>query len=133
MPDMIRVDRNRMRKLCSEGIEIKYGKVFTELKYGASCKGVTVGFADGTVVEGDIIIGADGPRSAVREHLLGREKACPTPLGLDSMMATVNYADAETALLLRGADSLFSMGYNPAGTMNFVGSKSLIPCTLTIA
>ncbi|KAK8846893.1 hypothetical protein IAR55_005983 [Kwoniella newhampshirensis] len=41
-------------------------------------QGVTAHFEDGTTVTGDILIGADGIHSKVREHILGPE--APTPV-----------------------------------------------------
>jgi 2-polyprenyl-6-methoxyphenol hydroxylase-like FAD-dependent oxidoreductase len=90
MPGMLRVDRNRFRKLCSNGLNIHYGKTLTDLEYGVNDKRVTAHFADGIIAQGYILIGADGPRSAVREQLLGKEQAAPKPLGLVSMTTTVN-------------------------------------------
>lgn len=61
MPGMIRIDRNRMRKLCSTNIPIRYGKSLHNITYGAGVNGVALHIQDGTT-SGDIVIGADGAR-----------------------------------------------------------------------
>src|SRR5439155_25272142 len=50
---------------------IHCGHTFADLSQGK--EGVVVRFANGTRVEGDALIGADGCRSVVREALHGRE------------------------------------------------------------
>ena len=68
---MIRVDRNRMRALCSEGLEIHYSKTLAGLKYVGNGEGVSAYFDDGMDAQGDLVIGADGPQSAVRTEFAG--------------------------------------------------------------
>src|ERR1700675_4185732 len=53
----------------------------TQLRFGARCVGVeggersaTARFADGSAVEADVVVGADGIHSAVRESLFGIDK-----------------------------------------------------------
>jgi hypothetical protein len=123
MPGMIRVDRNRMRALCSEGLDIHYSKDLSGLKYGAGGHGVTVDFADATSAEGDIVVGADGPQSGVRSELLGKEVAATKSPKLVSIMTTVNYKDAAKARHVRTGNPIFCMAYNPAGVMNFISGQ----------
>jgi hypothetical protein len=123
MAGMIRVDRNRMRALCSEGLDIQYNKALTGLKYGE--QGVTASFEDGTSALGDLLVGADGPQSAVRTALLGKETAAAKSSNLVSFMSTVNYKDAEKARHVRSANHIFCMAYNPDGIMNFISGKPL--------
>jgi 2-polyprenyl-6-methoxyphenol hydroxylase-like FAD-dependent oxidoreductase len=123
MPGMIRVDRNRMRALCSEGLDIYYSKALSGLQYGNSGKGITASFADGTSMVGDMVVGADGPHSAVRTELLGKEVAAAKSSNLVSFMSTVNYKDAEKARHVRSGNPIFCMAYNPAGIMNFISGK----------
>ncbi len=53
----------------------------TQLRFGARCVGVeggarsaTARFADGSTIEADVVVGADGIHSAVRESLFGIDK-----------------------------------------------------------
>jgi 2-polyprenyl-6-methoxyphenol hydroxylase-like FAD-dependent oxidoreductase len=55
------------------------GKTLVDITYPDE-ETVTAHFEDGTEVQGDILIGADGPKSKVRELLLGKEKSANTPV-----------------------------------------------------
>lgn len=60
-----------------EGV-IRLGKECAEIVERPG--GVTVRFTDGTTADGDVLIGADGYRSAVRTHLFGADDARYTGL-----------------------------------------------------
>ncbi|KZF25062.1 cercosporin toxin biosynthesis protein [Xylona heveae TC161] len=64
------VDRTVFRSTLLHGLEehISFGKVFD--RYEIIPGGVRAVFRDGTVEEGDLIVGADGVRSAVRKQYL---------------------------------------------------------------
>ncbi|WP_326945899.1 FAD-dependent monooxygenase [Amycolatopsis sp. NBC_01307] len=59
----IAVDRHVLRHLLLDGIDVRFGKRFT------GYQGTRAGFADGTHVDADLIVGADGITSAVRGRL----------------------------------------------------------------
>jgi 2-polyprenyl-6-methoxyphenol hydroxylase-like FAD-dependent oxidoreductase len=70
---------------------------FNESGYGAIAT-----FSDGTVIRGSIIIGADGPRSTVREFLMGgEENARVSKFPIFHTNMTVCYGDADKARYLR--------------------------------
>lgn len=59
----IAVDRHVLRHLLLDGIDVRFGKRFT------GYRGTRAEFADGTHVDADLIVGADGITSAVRGRL----------------------------------------------------------------
>ncbi|MCC3777693.1 NAD(P)/FAD-dependent oxidoreductase [Streptomyces sp. UNOB3_S3] len=61
---------------------LRFGKECLRIREGGPGRSarVTVEFSDGTRAEGDVLIGADGYRSAVRQHLFGDDPARPTYL-----------------------------------------------------
>ncbi|OWT41612.1 kynurenine 3-monooxygenase [Cryptococcus neoformans Bt1] len=67
-------------------VNIEYGKVCEKVEEGEHS--VKVYFADGTHGEGDILIGADGIYSKVREQLLGPTSPSPFYEGLVGLWAT---------------------------------------------
>ena len=121
---MIRVSRGRMRKLCCEGLNIQYGKTIIDTSYGANGTGVTAHFADGTVGQGDILVGADGARSKVREILLGTEKAKAHMLGLKFHSFLVRYDTTEKSRHVRSNHPVACLAYHPEGIFSFISGKS---------
>jgi len=83
------VSRRRMRKLYSEGIDIKYGMIFQDATH--ENEKVQARFVSGEVVEGDLLVGCDGTKSRVREVLLGTNKAKRTLCCLRLMTMNVSY------------------------------------------
>ncbi|KAI1354500.1 FAD/NAD(P)-binding domain-containing protein [Xylaria sp. FL0043] len=69
----LRLNRLLFRKWLSTNIPIQFGKKLRSVEEGAT--GVTVYFEDGTSSSGDMLIGADGVNSKVREHMLRRPNA----------------------------------------------------------
>ncbi|KAF2121671.1 hypothetical protein BDV96DRAFT_564703 [Lophiotrema nucula] len=67
---LIRAERRRLRAWLSTNIPIQWGKRVTGITYDDN--GVTVSFEDGSSAKGDILVGADGINSIVRQHLINR-------------------------------------------------------------
>jgi flavin-dependent dehydrogenase len=126
-PGMLRIDRNRMRKLCKTGLRIQYNKKLDSLTYGPTGTSVTAHFLDGTTATGDLVIGADGARSVVREQLLGPQKAKLSPSPVVMMITTVNFHDAEKARHARTGNPIMKMAFHPTQKTMLVGSKTLSP------
>ncbi|KAJ7130615.1 2-polyprenyl-6-methoxyphenol hydroxylase [Mycena epipterygia] len=63
-------DRTVLRRMLVQGLEayITFGKTF--VSYDITESSVSVLFGDGTVVEGSLVVGADGARSSVRKQFL---------------------------------------------------------------
>ncbi|EFY93698.1 monooxygenase, putative [Metarhizium acridum CQMa 102] len=73
-----------------------------ELITGVPGKGVIASFSDGSIVHGTMIIGADGPKSTVRQFAMGsEEKAAVTKFPIFHTNMTVCYNDAEKAQMVR--------------------------------
>ncbi|MCJ1417254.1 hypothetical protein MMC32_003596 [Xylographa parallela] len=113
VPRTIRVSRRKMRAFCSQGIEVQYGKKLVGIEYGPDGVGLTAEFQDGEKLAGSMIIGADGPRSSVRDLLLGEEAAKVTPLEVVHSNVAIKYHDAEKARFVRSAHPVFSMVTHP--------------------
>jgi hypothetical protein len=98
----LRVSRSRMRALCTEGVEVQYGKNLVDVAFNESGQGVVATFSDGTVVPGSVIIGADGPRSKVREFAMGSAAdAAVSKFPIFHTNMTVCFQDAEKAQHIR--------------------------------
>lgn len=126
-PGMLRISRRKLRALCRSDIPVIFGKTLTTVTYNKSDAAVTAHFADGSTYSGDIVIGADGPRSKVRELLLGVEESRTTPLSVVQNSAIVCYDDAEKAKHVRSASPTFAVGYHPDRMLHYISSKSPLP------
>ncbi|KAH7322433.1 hypothetical protein B0I35DRAFT_349727 [Stachybotrys elegans] len=65
---IIRAERRRLRNWLSTNIPIQWGKKVNTIEHND--EGVSVTFEDGSTAKGDILVGADGINSIVRQHLL---------------------------------------------------------------
>lgn len=98
----LRVSRSRMRALCAEGIDVQYGKTLVDVSFNDSGEGASAIFSDGTVVDGSIVLGADGPRSKVREIAMGSvDEAAVSKFPIFHTNMTVCFNDAENAKFIR--------------------------------
>jgi 2-polyprenyl-6-methoxyphenol hydroxylase-like FAD-dependent oxidoreductase len=91
---------------------------------------VEVLFANGERVAGDVVIGADGAKSAVRGIVCGKEEAAlkSAPVGMFNFPAAL---PAELALRIRAMNSLFVTSIHPDhGGMFWISSK---PSTTLLA
>lgn len=122
-PNLKRVSRKKLRALCAEGIEVLWGKTLDGIAYELDGKGLTAHFTDGSTHYGDVLVGADGPKSKVREILFGTEKARSTPLDIVYNMSIVKYGDAKKALHVQSGHPQNSFGYNPNGIFSFVAGR----------
>lgn len=64
----------------------------TALRYETSADGVTVRFADGSQAHGDVLIGADGIRSVIRDQVAGSGPAAPRYGGFLCWLAITEFA-----------------------------------------
>ncbi|KAI8624184.1 putative monooxygenase [Xylariaceae sp. FL1651] len=68
---IVRANRSRLREWLSTNIPIQYNKQAARIDEGDTS--VTVHFKDGSSAVGDIVVGADGSRSAVRKSIVGEQ------------------------------------------------------------
>ncbi|KAI0599996.1 hypothetical protein F4775DRAFT_599524 [Biscogniauxia sp. FL1348] len=66
----VRANRHRLRVWLATNINVQWGKFAT--KVDQSDDKVTLFFQDGSSASGDVLVGADGTNSLVREHVLGK-------------------------------------------------------------
>jgi 2-polyprenyl-6-methoxyphenol hydroxylase-like FAD-dependent oxidoreductase len=99
----------------------QYGYDLTGITYGEDGKDITATFANGESVQGTLIIGCDGPRSKVRETLLGHEKGDVTPMEIVHSNVAIVYHDAEKAKFVRSAHPVFSLMVHPS-LLTFIAS-----------
>ncbi|KAI0439466.1 FAD/NAD(P)-binding domain-containing protein [Xylaria telfairii] len=66
----LRLNRLLFRQWLATHIPIQWGKRLRRVEEEGNL--ITIHFEDGTSASGDILVGADGVNSVVREHLLGR-------------------------------------------------------------
>ncbi|KAL9033109.1 MAG: hypothetical protein Q9180_006128 [Flavoplaca navasiana] len=69
----IRAERRRLRNWLMTNIPVQWGRRVERIEHDND--GVTIYFEDGGSAKGDILVGADGINSVVRQHLLGRPAA----------------------------------------------------------
>lgn len=89
--NMIRANRSRLRNWLLTGIAVQYSKRFTH--YSGDGSGVTAYFSDSSSYRGDILVGADGVSSHVRDQLLpdspeNRPQALPMGVIVGQLTAT---------------------------------------------
>ena len=109
---MRRFCRRKLRALFREGLDIQYGKSLDSITYGANGNGVTAHFDDGTSVSSSTLVGADGPRSKVRELLFGMEKGTAKTSGVTLAVLTSTFP-SEQALELRKYAKTLTFAFHP--------------------
>lgn len=121
--DFIRADRAKLREWLLTNINIHWGKRFTH--YGQDDSGVTAYFDDGTSYSGDVLVGADGINSRVRDQLLPDPSLRPKSLPVGIIVGELNANEEQIGRWRKIANSFF-IGY--AGLRRlFVGLKSVAP------
>lgn len=74
---LVRANRDHFRRYLFQNLDIQFGKIFQS--YEQDANGVTVHFRDGSTAHGDILVGADGGHSHIRQQLLGKEASQLVP------------------------------------------------------
>lgn len=120
IPYFHRFIRSKLRGLIAQGLDIRWNKRLSDVTFGDDGAGGTAIFEDGQHVTGDLIIGADGARSAVRRILLGSESSASTRIPYTSTFVQARYT-REQALFLRSFHPLYLASPHPDGYMAFFG------------
>ncbi|KAI4119072.1 MAG: hypothetical protein LQ345_000947 [Seirophora villosa] len=118
-PNALRLNRSRFRALIAEGLDIQYSKRLSGIDCPDNSSSVTARFEDGTTVTGNLLIGADGSNSRVREFLLGPSKAALQPLAVLGCGA-VESLPAEISRKIRDINDLYFVAYHPEGPCAFM-------------
>ena len=80
----------------------QYGKDLSDVAFNEKGNGVIATFSDSTLIVASILLGADGPRSKVREFaMLGTDRASVRSFPIWHHNMTVCYEDADKARYLR--------------------------------
>ena len=108
----VRVSRRKLRRLCSEGIDVQYGHVVQSVEDSGDHE-IIVNFTNGSQAKGSILIGADGVHSTVRDCLFGHGNAAVTSMPLAHVNTTFKYATAEQAVHARSAHPVWSLMHHP--------------------
>lgn len=82
-----RLNRKLLRQLLNTGINVNWGCRRTDAKVNDD--GVTVHFANGTVVEGSMLLAVEGKNSPTRRMLLGEDRTKLNPLPVAFMGMTL--------------------------------------------
>lgn len=75
---ILRSNRQRLRAWLATNIPISFNKVASTVEDGED--GITVHFKDGTSAKGDIVVGADGVNSAIRQYLVNPDPVHVLPI-----------------------------------------------------
>ncbi|KAI1075173.1 putative monooxygenase [Whalleya microplaca] len=114
---VIRANRFRFREWLSTQIPIQWGKEVKGVQEDSN--GVRLVFEDGTTAVGDIVVGADGINSIVREHLLQR----PNRDVLINL--PMSFIVGETTLSGTAFERMLSLGHSCYATSSEDGSYSI--------
>ncbi|KAH7032558.1 uncharacterized protein B0I36DRAFT_406954 [Microdochium trichocladiopsis] len=123
---IVRSERHRLREWLSTNIPIQWGKRVVSIDHNDA--GVQVSFNDGTTASGDILVGADGINSGVREHIL--QKPAKDVLQLVPLAAIVGEVTLEGDAFLRQLElghSAYVYASPDLGFWNFNGLHHVLP------
>ncbi|KAL1862623.1 hypothetical protein Daus18300_008420 [Diaporthe australafricana] len=127
---IVRANRQRLRDWLRTHIPVQYDRRAVKLVEGDDEK-ITVQFENGAFATGDILIGAEGSRSAIRRHILhGQDVMRPLPIGSlvgeieltgDDFTRQLELAHSAYVVLDNGPASLFAAlnKVSPDGKMGY--------------
>jgi len=107
----VRVSRRKLKNFLAEDLTIEHGRELASIEQTPDEK-MHVHLKDGGVISGDVVIGADGARSRVREYLVGPRDNQLTDIPM-SMFNFTSKVGAETAKKIRALNPLFVTAFHP--------------------
>jgi 2-polyprenyl-6-methoxyphenol hydroxylase-like FAD-dependent oxidoreductase len=115
-----RLKRSALRAFLADRLDLRFGKKLVTISFPTPST-ATAHFADGSSATGSMVIGADGPRSRVRELLLpARDRSTPSRLPFATSFVQSTYP-REQALFLRSFHPLYLAGVHPHSRFAFFG------------
>jgi 2-polyprenyl-6-methoxyphenol hydroxylase-like FAD-dependent oxidoreductase len=114
------VSRQRLRAMLSHGLDIEYDKELVSIIEDTD-KPVVLEFKDHTRVSANMVIGADGPKSAVRSHLLGEEKSRPVRTPWAFSWVSCTFHNTSQAQFVRAPHPVWHMSHGPGGVSGAAG------------
>lgn len=114
IPKAREINIRKLRMLCAEQLNVQYGKRFSGYKT-LETGGVQVHFDDGSIDEGDIVIGMDGANSKVRHCLLDNSAAAMEILPFALMNFNVSYSAKQALYIKSQLHPLVDIAIHPAG------------------
>lgn len=118
IPYNIRLARKRFLRLMSTGIDIQYNKRIKNVSSNGTQ--ATATFEDNTSSTGDLLIGAEGAHSVVRNFLVGPEKGAAISLPLVAS-ATMAKLPKSAALKFKEYANRLMVLFHPLGYFNWIG------------
>ncbi|KAF2674609.1 putative monooxygenase [Microthyrium microscopicum] len=115
-----RLKRSAFRELLADGVDLRFGKRLESVNFSEDGEWATAKFADGSNVTGRMIVGADGPKSVVRDLLLGASR--PTRIPYVATFVQAQFT-REQALFLRSFHPLYLAGVHPDNMFAFFGMQ----------
>ncbi|MEV6430724.1 FAD-dependent monooxygenase [Nocardia sp. NPDC051463] len=113
------VSRSTLRQILFTGMDdvVSYAKVFTHYTQHASGK-ITAHFADGTSAEGDVLVSAEGTRSAIRQQYLPHAEIKDT--GITALATKTALTPEVRALLSEEIEQGINLIFGKGGMMGML-------------
>ncbi|KAK4447343.1 hypothetical protein QBC34DRAFT_132183 [Podospora aff. communis PSN243] len=108
-----RMSRRRLHEVCSKGLDIRWGTRVVDLKMEKSGP-VSLSLENGRVAKADLVIGADGSSSRIRQWLVGEEAGRSTATDWTIGSGIIRY-DADQAKALLALSEICSVSTGPSG------------------
>ncbi|KAL4803138.1 hypothetical protein BDV18DRAFT_163198 [Aspergillus unguis] len=118
-----RLRRRKLRRLLSEGLDIRYSHHLSDIEYSADGRTATAQFQTQPPITASLIVGADGAKSTTRDLLLGPNGTIRS-LPYCATWIQARYTP-EQALFLRKFHPLYLASINPAGYFSFFGTQDV--------